>query len=137
MKTKTLLIAIAALSVPVLAQAEKGKQGCDKRRAHMIEKFDTDGDGKLSEEERETAKAAMAERKAAFMDKHDTNGDGEIDEDEKKAIKAAFLAKYDTDGDGKMNEEERKSARADGAGFHGRHGHKKGGKRGPRFGGAE
>jgi len=138
MKTKTLLVAIAALAIPVLAQAEEGKKGCDKKRAHMMEKFDTDGDGKLSGEEREVAKAAKAERKAAFIAKHDTNGDGELDEDEKGAAKEAFMATYDTDSDGKLSKEERKAAHEAGAGRPGhKHGHKKGGKRSPRGGDAE
>ncbi|MEO1856324.1 MAG: hypothetical protein ABGY95_03015 [Rubritalea sp.] len=142
MKTKTLLFAITALSISALAQAEEGKaggnKGCDKRRAHMIEKFDKDGDGKISEGEREAAKAAMAERKATFIAKHDSNGDGALDEDEKNAIKASFIAKFDTDGDGKLNGDERKAVREAGAHFP-RHkfGHKKGGKKGgPRGGGA-
>lgn len=138
MKTKTLLITIAALAIPVLAQAEEGKKACDKKRAHMMEKFDTDGDGKLSQEEREAVKAAMAERKAAFMAKHDTNGDGEIDEEERKAAKEAFMATYDTDSDGELSKDERQVAREAGAGRPGhKRCHKKGGKRGPRGGGAE
>lgn len=140
MKTKTLLLAIAALSIPALAQAEDGKKckkgdkGCDQRRAHMVEKFDEDGDGKLNDEERATAKAAMVARKEAFMARVDTNGDGEISEDEKKAAKEAFMAEYDTDGDGKLNEEEREAAKAAGVGRPGHKHHKKGahkkGKRG-------
>lgn len=145
MKTKTLLLAIAALSIPALAQAEdgkkceKGKKGCDQRRERIIEKFDADGDGKLSEEERATAKAAMAARKAEFMARVDTDGDGEISEDEKKAAKEAFMAQYDTDGDGKLNEEERKAAKEAGAGHFGHGHHKKGAhKKGKRAqGGAE
>jgi len=138
MKTKTLIIAIAALAIPVLAQAEEGSKGCDKKRAHMIEKFDADGDGKLSEEEREAAKVAKAERKAAFIAKHDSNGDGELDEDEKKAAKEAFMATYDTDSDGKLSKEERKAAHEAGAGRPGhKRCHKKGGKRSPRGGDTE
>ena len=140
MKTKTLLLAIVALSVPALAQAEegkkcdKGKKGCDKRRAHMIEKFDQDGDGKLSEEERTAAKSAMAERKAAFIAKHDTNDDGKLDKDEKKAAKEAIISQHDTNKDGKLSEEERKTAREAGARLPGHHGHKQGHKKGSKKG---
>ena len=48
----------------------KGKQG--KKRAckeKILEKFDSDKDGKLSESERSTAKAAMQERRQARMNK--------------------------------------------------------------------
>ena len=90
----------------------------------MLEKFDTDGDGKLSQEERDAAKAAKKERRAAFIEKHDTNGDGELDKEEKAAAKEAIIANYDTDGDGKLSREERKAARADGAHLPGRRHHK-------------
>ena len=127
MKTKTLLLAIVAMSVPVLAQAEDGKKGkkvCDKKHAHMIAKFDKDGDGKLSEEERTEAKAAMAERKAAFIAKHDTNNDGKLDKDEKKAAREAIISKFDTDKDGKLSAEERKAAREAGVKLPDHRGHK-------------
>ncbi|MFD2158047.1 EF-hand domain-containing protein [Rubritalea tangerina] len=143
MKTKTLLLAIAALSIPALAQAEegkceKGKKGCDKRRAHIIEKFDTDGDGKLSEEERKAAREAMEARKAEFIAKHDTDGDGKLSDEEKKAAKDAFIAQYDTDGDGELSAEEREAAREAGAKFPFHHKKRcQKGKRGPRGGGAE
>ena len=94
MKTKTLLLSILALSVPALAQAEDGKKGkkaCNKKRAHLIEKFDTDGDGKLSEDERKAAKAAMTERKDAFIAKHDTNGDGKLDHSSKPDMAEAHV----------------------------------------------
>ena len=77
----------------------------------MIEKFDTNGDGKLNKKERKAARKAM------------------------KARKAAFIKKYDADGDGKLDEKERKAARKAGASFPRHyHGHKKGRKHDPRSG---
>ncbi|MFC5050196.1 EF-hand domain-containing protein [Rubritalea spongiae] len=113
-KTNTLILAIAALSLPSLSFAkDHGKKGkhCEKIREHILEKFDADGDGELSEEEREAAKAAMKERKEAFIAKYDTDGDGELSEDEKQAAKDLIIAQYDTDGDGKLSRDERQVAR--------------------------
>jgi Ca2+-binding EF-hand superfamily protein len=133
MKTKSLITALAILSVPALALAEgdgekKGKH-CEKHRERMLEKFDADGDGKLSEEERAEAKAAMKAYKEKMIAKYDTDGDGELSEEEKKAAKDAFIAKYDSNGDGKLSEEERKSAKEAGERMPG---HKKHCNKGPK-----
>ena len=138
MKTKTLTIAALATLGLLATSFAEGKK-CDKRkgghkiseekRAELVAKFDKDGDGKLSEEER---KAARAAHKAEFMEKHDTDGDGELSDDEKKAArearKAKFMEKFDKDGDGELSDEEKKAAR-EAMGGRRKHGHK-GGKRG-------
>ncbi|MGJ8671399.1 hypothetical protein [Rubritalea sp.] len=111
MKTKTLVLAISALALPTLAFAEadgsKKGPGGDKNREHMLEKFDADGDGELSEAERETAKAA------------------------RDAHREEILSKYDADGDGKLSKEERQTAEDAGEKLppHGKKGGKKGGKK--------
>jgi len=101
----------------------KGKRDSQKGRADfqkkMLEKFDKDGDGKLSADEKETAKAAFEARKGgkpgekgfggkapggkgfdgkgreAMMKKFDTNNDGKLDETEKAAAKEAFQKRRD------------------------------------------
>jgi hypothetical protein len=97
----------------------------------FIEKFDADGDGKLSEQEREAAKAAMEEKRDAIIAKYDKDGDGKLNEEEREAAKEEFKAlhgdrpmppggpsrerlrkRFDKDGDGKLNEEEREAAKA-------------------------
>jgi len=120
MKTTTIILTIATLYVPTLIQAEEKKNCAAKKRAAALEKFDADGNGELSEEEKNAAKAAMAKRKAAFIAKYDTNGDGKLDQKERVAAKAAHMAKYDTNSDGKLSEEERKAARDAGDGFLGK-----------------
>jgi Ca2+-binding EF-hand superfamily protein len=50
--------------------------------AHIIEKFDKDGDGKLSEDER-------AEIRKEMMAKFDKDGDGKLGPEERKAAMAA------------------------------------------------
>lgn len=69
-------------------------------RAKLLERFDTDKDGKLSDSERVAAKAA------------------------REKMRAQMLAKFDTDKDGKLSPAEREAARASSAfaGFGGRHG---------------
>jgi len=129
-----------------------------RKKAKMMEKFDTNGDGELSEEERAAAKAEMEARRderraemekkrAEFLGKYDTDGDGELSEEERKAArearKAEMLAKYDKNGDGELSEGERNQMRKDfegkrpggkhRKGGHGK-GHDRGGDRGPADG---
>ena len=70
----------------------------------MIKRFDTDGDGQLSEEEREAMREAMRD----FMGRPGRRGRppfGMHFQTEK------LVKQFDTDGDGKLNHEERKAAR--------------------------
>ncbi|MGE9269208.1 MAG: EF-hand domain-containing protein, partial [Verrucomicrobiales bacterium] len=111
----TSIVVLATGSLTATAQ-EKGKGGdrpARKLPAEVLAKFDTDGDGKLSETEREAAlkarKAMVEKRKAAALEKFDTDGDGKLSETEREAMKAALkarhaelLEKYDADGDGKL-----------------------------------
>ena len=72
------------------------KQGCAKDcakaccakgggdRADMMKKFDKDGDGKLSDEERAAAREARkAEQEKAMLAKFDKDGDGKLNDAEK------------------------------------------------------
>jgi Ca2+-binding EF-hand superfamily protein len=92
-------------------------------------KFDKDGDGKLSDEERkammEANKARMEEFRKTREKPFDKDGDGKLNDEERKAMMEAMqkrrpnagpqfqemLKKFDKDGDGKLNEEERKAMR--------------------------
>ena len=119
MKKTSIILAIAAITIPLAAQAQEEKKQCGnkKMRAKLIEKFDSDGDGKLNESERVAAKAAKQERRAELIALHDTDGDGKLSKEEKQAAKEAFIEKYDTDGDGKLNDDERQLARDAGEKF--------------------
>jgi len=85
----------------------------------ILKKFDTDGDGKLSPDERkamaEEMKARHEERMKAMLGRFDANDDGKLDEDERKTmretIEKEMLEKYDANKDGKLDEEERKAMR--------------------------
>ncbi len=63
----------------------------------FLKPFDVDGDGKLSIEERQAAKAALDAKKKEkhedFITKWDTNGDGKLDDTEKAAARDAMRAK--------------------------------------------
>jgi Ca2+-binding EF-hand superfamily protein len=95
--------------------------------AKMTEKFDKDGDGKLSAEEKTAAKAEfkekMAVHKAKFMANLDANGADALSEEDMAAMKdaamemmaghkAKFMEKFDKDGDGELSEEEKTAAKA-------------------------
>ena len=143
MKSKVLIICLAA-SVAGAGAAlaakeeggEEGKRGDRKGRPlpkHVIEKYDTDKDGTLSEAEKAEMRKAWEARRAEFMKKYDTDGDGKLSEKEREAArearKKAMLEKYDTDKNGELSEEEKEAARKDGARF-GRPRGKRGGRGG-------
>jgi len=93
-------------------------------REKLLEKFDEDGDGHLSPEERKAARQAlrdrMKERHEKMLEKFDADSDGKLNEDERQAARQAhrdrmkerhekMLEKFDADGDGQLSKEERKA----------------------------
>lgn len=117
-KATTSTLAIIALSGVLASSLVAQENGRPKRHGKrpaqaLIEKFDSDGDGKLSESERAAAKAAMAERRAAA----DADGDGTITKEERLAafkqrlseneeLAARVLQRFDADENGELSEEE-------------------------------
>ena len=113
------ILAATLLALPAAEGAAAGTgQGLHRGqfRKHLLEKFDADKDGKLSEAERTAAKQACKERR-------DTDKDGTVSEAERDAARAAFsarlkekhpelFAKVDKDGDGTISREEGQAARA-------------------------
>ena len=104
---KKLLIALTLMSSLVVFANEgpqRGERGDGARKGpkrpngprheEILKKFDKDGDGKLSEEERAAAKAAMKEkmeaRRAEVLKAHDKDGDGKLNDEERKAARAEF-----------------------------------------------
>lgn len=107
----------------------------------LLEKYDTDGDGKLSDDERkavqEDAKKLHDAKKAEILAKFDKDGDGKLSDDERKAMREDWsknhpeitekmkekrqqqlrqhreemIKKFDTDGDGKLSDDERNAMR--------------------------
>ena len=72
MKLVWTLVAAGALAVWALPAGA----AADDHRARMLEEFDADGDGQLSEEERSAARDAFRHR---ALERFDANGDGVID----------------------------------------------------------
>lgn len=70
-----------------------------ERRAQMLQQFDQDGDGELSESERAAMREQFGNRggqrggnfdREEFMKRFDVNGDGEIDDSEREAMRQQF-----------------------------------------------
>ncbi len=97
-----LVAVIVALSVPSLAAAApEGKPDAAARKEAMLKKFDKDGDGKLSEEERAAMRAEIQKRR------------GEGGKGPNPERRAEMMKKFDKDGDGKLSEEERAAMRTE------------------------
>jgi len=85
----------------------------------LIQRYDRDKDGQISDDERQRAFADMRERgRQRMLAEYDTNEDGELDADERRAmhddrarpwkekIREWQLRDYDLNGDGELDEEE-------------------------------
>lgn len=112
---KTILPLCLLAATCAVASAE-GKPDHPKHKGpppEILKKFDKDGNGELSQEERMAMREAMEARHKDKFKEFDTDGDGKLSEQEREkmreARKAEFLKKFDTDGDGKLSEEERKA----------------------------
>ncbi len=80
-------------------------------REEMMKKFDKDGDGKLSDEEKAAAKTEMEAKRAEMLKEFDKDGDGKLSDDERKAMHDAYILKrFDKNGDGKLSDEEKATA---------------------------
>ena len=105
-------------------QGKKGGKGkCDRELpAHVIKKFDKDGDGKLNEEERKAAREARQKmikvNREKMLERFDADKDGKLSEyerntrmetlqKERKERRAAILEKFDANDNGKIDEDER------------------------------
>lgn len=157
MKKQTVsLITLAMIGTAFCAAAQPGGGANSDMKTKILEKFDTDGDGQISESERAVLRETMQEkggrkrgsrmngksgkmnqeRSTKMQDKFDTDGDGELSEAERTAMRAKMqenggrkqsgikrrganpeqraeiLAKFDTDGDGELSDAERAALKA-------------------------
>jgi len=127
------VIIASALSMVLLAEADdRGgmKRGNDKSREQHREKYDADGDGTLSREERKAMPEGLRNNKPGnrqsweqHREKYDADGDGTLSREEREAMPEGLRnkrpgnrqsweqhrEKYDTDGDGTLSKEEREA----------------------------
>ena len=93
--------------------ARGGRGGFGFGGAQMLERLDSNGNGKIDADELSEMPQRMKDR----ILEADSNGDGAIDESEIKAMQEAqrkrTLERYDKDGDGELSEEEREAMRQD------------------------
>lgn len=92
---------LAGFSFSAMAQAAPAKGAGGDRKAQMMKRFDTNGDGQLSPAEKQAAMAARGgkpgagnqgaggDRKAQMMKRFDANGDGQLSPAEKQAAMAS------------------------------------------------
>lgn len=120
MKLNKIILTAVLVSLPAAAMAEGKGPDRERRnrgdmRERILNKFDADGNGELSAEERAAFKKARETKRAEMIKAYDTDGDGQLSKAERKAAMKAFRAKtleeFDTDGDGKLSKEERTTAR--------------------------
>ncbi|MBV8760988.1 MAG: EF-hand domain-containing protein [Deltaproteobacteria bacterium] len=89
-------------------------------RTEILQKYDTNKDGKLDDTEKAAMKADFkakhAQREAEMLAKFDTNKDGKLDDAEKAAMRDARATeefqKLDTNKDGQISLDEFKAGRA-------------------------
>lgn len=123
MKSFTVLTTLACLTAgATLASAQESPRGPRQGGPRelppqVLERFDTDKDGKLSQEERKAMRDERMEQRKKMMEKYDTDKDGKLSQEERTAIREdmqkrqkELLEKYDADKDGKLDMEERKAA---------------------------
>jgi hypothetical protein len=135
-KMKIAIALVGSLLVGGVAAAQGFNGG--HGRGQMIEKFDTNKDGKLDATEKTAMKTAFdakrAEMKKNMLTKFDSNKDGKIDDSERAAARDTKLTerfkKLDTDGNGQLSINEFKAGKLNkqprrGGGMHHR-GHGKG-----------
>lgn len=88
----TLIAALTGLVASTANADEQAKGG--RNRDDLIKKFDTNGDGKLDEQEKEAAKKEFQGKRGAgnraggmaeLIKKFDKNGDGKLDDQEREA----------------------------------------------------
>ena len=121
MKKNLTIVALVAIIVVCIgivrsnfAEGEDDGYRSGRERA-LIKKFDKDGDGELSEEEKSAIRELEEQREKAYLKKYDTDGDGKISGEEKaeaqRLRKLEWVEKYDRNADGKVSDEEMEAAR--------------------------
>ncbi len=125
-------VLLAFVVAPAMAQGDRGRDGRDgrgggdDRRAEFMKRFDKDGDGQISDSEREegfkTFREEREKRREEFMKKFDKDGDGQLSEEERNAVRDSFRAdeqkrrdlhEYDKNEDGILSDSEKAAMEED------------------------
>lgn len=110
-----LMAAAVMMAAPAMAQKGEGKKKGDRdpakraeMRAKMLEKFDTDGDGELSKEERTAAREARQKEGKGPKGERGARGlrGGPGGPGGRMPEPAALFDKIDSDGDGTVTKEQ-------------------------------
>ena len=100
-----------ALTAPAIAEDSNDSEKRGTLRARGFEEFDTDGDGRLSKEERATARTRRHER---HLEEFDADGDGQLSMEERATARTRrherHLEEFDADGDGRLTGAEKERA---------------------------
>ena len=142
-KWKVVWLVVAMGGSMAWAQTEISTNSVPPRKAgrpsrdEMMKRFDTDGDGVLSDAEKAAMREAMRKERPApppmreeMLKRFDTNGDGQLSENERAAMQEKMreerggpprgergashdeiLKRFDADGDGVLSDAERKTMR--------------------------
>ena len=132
------LLAVVVAHVGLGLGTRCAKFRSSRSRAAALKKYDRDGDGRLSDTEREVMRKQVFEQRRrevgngrgrmAFqfppeiVEKYDRDGDGQLNEEESQAARAGIQKifqelqkKYDANGNGHLDPEEMEKLQADGA----------------------
>ncbi|HEX9709174.1 MAG TPA: hypothetical protein VGB42_04315, partial [Candidatus Thermoplasmatota archaeon] len=130
MNRKIAAVAVgAAIATAGAAYAVAGDEGGHRHgrrgnKAALLERFDSNKDGQLDDQEREAAREA---RKAEMLQRFDTDKDGTLSDSEREAAKAErrgrregrreehrarLLERFDTNKNGTLDESEREAMKA-------------------------
>jgi Ca2+-binding EF-hand superfamily protein len=131
----TLFIALGGgLNAQAATDARPGAR--KGRAAELLQRFDTNGDGRIDEDERATARETMrsegrnrpqgrrggpgnpAEMRAQMLERFDADKDGQLNDEEREEVgnrlasNPQVLQRFDANGDGQLDNTERAAARA-------------------------
>lgn len=89
-----------------------------QENAKRLERFDTDQNGRLNQEEKYAAREQRQKKRSELRERFDLNQDGQLDQQEKQQARTQWLEKHpemrerlDANEDGQINREDRQAAR--------------------------
>jgi len=117
------------------AEAMRTRMG--QQRTDLMRRWDTDGNGQLSDQERAAMRDEVRRRAQQRQKEMDADGDGKVSGEESRNYWRKLRQKYDADKDGRLNQQERqKMIEEEGTGQGGRRPGRRQGQRGARRQGA-